>query len=132
MYYLLQFHSGLRWLIVLLALILIVWTTLVWLRRDNGDTLTPRLAAGLNALLGIQFLLGLIYLLGTGFTGAGFPMHRIEHAVIMLIAVGLVGVTTRWKAQPAPLRARNTLLLVLTALLLIYIGVARLPQGWLG
>jgi hypothetical protein len=84
-------------------------------------------------LIDLQMLLGIIYLLWNGLaTDTGFPAYRIEHAVTMLIAVGVAHMNARWRSAAEPIRARNNVLIILGMLLLIYLGVARLPQGWTG
>lgn len=123
-------HSGLRWVVVLLALLLLVWTLLAWRTNRTEDALTSPLLSAYSAVLGIQVVVGLIYLIWMGAAGAGYPLYRIEHLVTMLVATAIAGIAARWKNAPIPERARNTFLAVLVSLILVYVGVMRLPQGW--
>jgi hypothetical protein len=78
----------------------------------------------------LQVLIGLIFLLWTGLTGAGFPALRIEHTFTMLISAVVAHLPMRWREAADGLRFRNSLLAILGALVLVYLGVARLPGGW--
>jgi hypothetical protein len=76
----------------------------------------------------LQVTLGLLYFLITGFGGAGFPAFRLEHMLTMLVAAALAHAPSIFK------RSGNKYALALAAvtgaLLLVYVGVARLPGGW--
>jgi multisubunit Na+/H+ antiporter MnhB subunit len=78
----------------------------------------------------LQVTLGIILLVWSGLAGAGFPMFRIEHATTMIIAAVLGHLPARWKTAADSVRFRNTLFCILGALLLVYVGVMRLPGGW--
>jgi hypothetical protein len=126
---LLEIHSILRWIIVLVGFIAIIKFLIGWVRRSEFGNMDRGLSSGFSGLVDLQVTLGLLYFLITGFAGAGFPIFRIEHAVTMLLAAAAAHV-------PAMLskRAFNKyavgLFAILGALVLIYIGVARLPGGW--
>ena len=127
---LLLIHSYLRWLIVVVAVVAIVKFALGWLRGGTFKGMDRGLASGFSGLLDLQVTLGLIFMLWTGFTGVGFPMVRIEHATTMIIAAVVAHLPARWKSAADKTRFRNTLFCILGALLLIYVGVMRLPGGW--
>ncbi|MBI5822455.1 MAG: hypothetical protein HZB18_00350 [Chloroflexi bacterium] len=127
---LLVVHSYLRWLILLVAVIAAVKFAIGWLGGSAFKGMDRGLAAGFSGLLDLQVTLGLILMIWTGFTGAGFPMFRIEHATTMIIAAVAAHLPARWKNAADKVRFRNTLFCVLGALLLIYAGVMRLPGGW--
>ena len=57
-------------------------------------------------------------------------MFRIEHAVIMIIAAVVAHLHVRWKNADDKTRFRNSLFIILDTLIIIFIGVARLPGGW--
>ena len=133
MEFVLQLHSCLRWLIVLVAVAGLVVFGLVWAGRLRPSKGTWGLMAAFAGLVDLQMLLGIIYLLWNGLaTDTGFPTYRIEHAVTMLVAVAVAHLNARWRSAAEPIRARNNVLLILGVLVLIYLGVARLPQGWTG
>jgi hypothetical protein len=128
----LEIHSLVRWLIVLVALAAIVKFALGWLRSSAGDAMDRGLMSGFSGLMDLQALLGIIVLVGGGLSGDGLPFYRIEHAVTMLIAVAVAHLPMRWRSAPGPVRARNNLLAILVSLALVAVGVAGLPQGWFG
>jgi hypothetical protein len=50
----------------------------------------------------------------------------------MTLAVGISHLHHRWKTAADNIRHRNGLILVVVVLAVVFIGVARLPQGWGG
>jgi hypothetical protein len=129
---LLSIHSHLRWLILIVALIAVVKFAVGWLRGGTYKGMDRGLASGFSGLMDLQAMLGLIFLVWNGLAGAGFPMFRIEHAVTMTVAAVVAHLHVMWKTADDKKRFRNTLFIVLDTLIIVLIGVARLPQGWGG
>ena len=126
---LLMAHSGLRWLVLLIALIAIIKFLLGWLTRSPFKGMDRGLMSGYSGLLDLQSVLGIIFLLWNGFTGAGFPRYRLEHGLIMIVAAGVAHVSSRWKNAEDAVRFRNNLFLIVASLVLVLIGIAILPGG---
>ena len=126
---LLSIHSHFRWVILIVALVVIIKFTLGWLRGGAFKGMDRGLASGFSGLVDLQSTLGLILLVWTGLAGAGFPMYRIEHAVTMIIAAFVGHLSSRWKNADDKTRFRNSLFIVIDVLIIIFIGVARLPGG---
>lgn len=122
-------HSGLRWLVLLVALIAIVKFLLGWLTRSSFKGMDRGLMAGYSGLLDLQSALGIILLLWNGFTGAGFPRYRLEHGLIMIVAAVVAHLSSRWKNAEDAIRFRNNLFLIVASLVLVLIGIAVLPGG---
>lgn len=123
-------HSLVRWLVVIAAIAAVVKLTLGLAQKSVFDNLTQRIMRIFSGLISLQWLIGLIFLIAYG-SVVGFGLrHFWEHLVVMTIAVGVAQMHNRWKNADAPTRYRNTLLLVIGALALVFIGVALLPQGW--
>jgi hypothetical protein len=119
-------HSGLRWLVVLATIIALAWMLLGLLQKRAYDSTARRIMLAFAGLVTLQWLVGLILFLVMG----GFDVgYRWEHAVIMTAAVAVSHMHNRWKNAPDALRYRNSLLIVIAALALVFIGVARLPGG---
>lgn len=129
MYALLPLHSYLRWLIVIVAITAIVKFAIGWLRGGAFKGMDRGLASGFAGLMDLQVLLGLIILIGLG-GSEGYPMVRIEHGVTMILAAIVGHLPARWKKAADDIRFRNTLFCILGALLLVFVGVMRLPGGW--
>lgn len=127
--FLLPAHSGFRWLVILVAVIAIVRYVLVWAGAMQYGSLDATLMRIYNIVLGIQVLLGLVLIVYLGLNGGGFPLFRILHGVVMIVATALPGMSRRFKAE-GRLQARNYLFIVLASLVLVFIGVALLPGGW--
>ncbi len=128
---LLTIHSVVRWAIILVAVVAVVKFALGWLRGGQFGGMDRGLTAGFSGLMDLQGALGLILLVWGGFAGVGFPLYRILHAVLMIAALATSHQSARWKNAPDQLRYRNTLLTVLGALVLVFVGLAmlRLKSG---
>ena len=126
--FLLMLHSIVRWVIVVVGVIALVKFLLGWLQKSEYAKMDRGLSAGFSGLMDLQVLLGFIFFFWSGLTGGGFPMYRIEHMTIMLVAAILGHLPSFMK------KAENKfaigLYAVVGALLLVFVGVARLPGGW--
>jgi hypothetical protein len=126
---LLEIHSLLHWIIVIVGVIAIVKFLIGWIRKSEFGGMDRGLSSGFSGLIDLQVTLGLLFFLITGFGGVGFPRFRIEHAATMLIAATVAHAPAMFKNRPMN-RFVIGFLAVIGTLLLIYIGVARLPGGW--
>ncbi len=126
---LLTIHSYLRWLILIVALIAIIKFALGWRRGSAFQGMDRGLSSGFSGLMDLQATLGLILLVWSGVAGGGFPMYRIEHGVIMIVAAAVAHLPARWKDAEDKRRFRNSLFIVLDVLILVFIGVTVLPGG---
>ena len=126
---LLMAHSGVRWLILLVAAVAVVKFALGWLQGGEFKGMDRGLSSAFSGLMDLQVTLGLILLLWSGFAGAGFPLFRIEHAVAMILAAVVGHLPARWKNTESKRRFRNTLFAVIGSVLLVIIGIAMLPGG---
>ena len=126
--FVLMFHSIIRWLIVFIGLVAVVKFLIGWGKKSEFTKMDRGLSAGFSGMMDLQMLLGFIFFFWNGFAGAGFPMHRIEHMVTMLIAAVLGHVPSFMK------KAENKFAVgffaIIGAMILIVIGVYLLPKGW--
>ncbi len=130
MNFLLTMHSWLRWLIIIVGALATLKFLFGWLRAGKFTGMDRGLSSGFSGLMDLQVLIGTIFLFWTGFTGAGFPALRIEHTSTMIISAVVAHLPMRWRSAADGLRFRNSMLAILGALALVYLGVARLPGGW--
>ena len=128
----LHIHSLVRWVIVGVSLIALVWFALVWLRGMRSEKADRGLMAAFSGLIDLQVLIGIVYILWSGFAGVGFPLYRIEHALVMFIAAGMAHMSMSWRKAGVQTRARNNAALIVGVLVIVFIGVSLLPQGWTG
>jgi hypothetical protein len=128
---LLMIHSIVRWLIVLIGLIALVKFAIGWVRSGVFKDMDRGLASGFSGLIDLQATLGLIFLLWNGLaTDVGFPRYRLIHTGVMILAVLVGHLHSRWKNADDKTRFRNTFFVILGVLVLVYLGVAGLPGGW--
>lgn len=130
---LLTLHSLVRWAIVLVALAAIIKFALGLAQKSPYDRAASALSAGFSGLMDTQALLGILFFILTSVSaGNAGPIYRWEHLTTMLAAVVIGHMPSVWKKLDDQKRYRNGLLAILAALLLIAIGVMRLPGNrWL-
>jgi hypothetical protein len=126
---LLEAHSGVRWLVILVAIVVFVKFLISWLGHKPYTKLDNTFAKVFTGVVDLQVLLGLIYLLWSGFAGAGFPRYRLEHSVTMILVAVAAHFVGRGKSSDNA-RFRNSVIAIIIALLLVFAGVAVLPGGW--
>lgn len=126
---LLMAHSGLRWLVIVVAAVAIIEYLIGWLRRAQFRGMDRGFMAAFNGLMDLQATLGIIFLLWNGFSGAGFPRYRLEHGLIMIVAAVVAHMSARWKNADDTTRFRNNLFIILASLILVLVGIAVLPGG---
>ena len=126
---LLMAHSGIRWLVLLIAVIAIVKFLIGWLQGSQFKGMDRGLMAGFNGLMDLQMTLGIILLIWSGVSGVGFPLFRILHGLIMIAAAVVAHMSARWKNADDITRFRNNLFLIAGSLILILIGISILPGG---
>lgn len=122
-------HSYFRWLIVIVALVAVVKFVIGWQRGSAFENIDRRLASGFSGLIDLQATLGLIYLIWSGIAGVGFPAYRIEHATTMIIAAVVAHLHTLWKNAEDKLRFRNSMLIIIGVLIIVIVGIVRLPAA---
>ena len=124
--FVLTLHSIVRWLVVIVAVIAVVRYALVIAGRAQPSGMDRGLMSGYTGLLDLNVLLGLILIIGLGFTA-----QYIEHAVTNIIGVVVAHIFAQRarKMEDARLKARTSLLGVVTSMVIIIVGVA-LVGGW--
>ncbi len=123
----LEMHSGVRWLVVLMTFI--AFGYLLWgiLQSRHYDERTHQVMVGWSSLIGVQWIIGIILFLILG----GFDIgYRWEHTITMTIALAVAHLYMPFKKRPDTLRYRAGLAVILVVMVLVFVGVARLPQGW--
>jgi hypothetical protein len=123
---LLSIHSILRWFIIIMAALTIFKFAISWATNASFKGMDRGLASGLSGLMDTQVLLGLIYFLVTGFGGEGFPTNRIFHLLLMLTAAALMHVPARLKALGDKQRFGYSIVSILGALALVFVGISLL------
>lgn len=126
---LLEVHSIVRWAIVIVGVIATIKFLIGLARKSSFDKMDRGLSSGFSGLMDLQVTLGLLYFFITGFGGAGFPMYRIEHLTTMLLAA-VAGHAPAMFKKKGWNKYAVALGSIFVALVLVYVGVMRLPGGW--
>lgn len=117
-------HSGLRWLVVLAALIALAVLLISLIRRRDSYTGRDRLAMTVfSSVVGLQWIIGLVYFLTWSLQGA----IRWTHTLVMTAALAVAHIHVMIKRRPARARLIGGVVSILVTFGLIYIGVAWLP-----
>ena len=120
-------HGEVRWLVAIVAIVVIVKFALGLIRKTKYGRMDRGLMSGLVGLIDVNFLLGLILLFSLGFQGQA----RLEHVGTMFIAVILAHSNAAWrKSDDSAKLFRNNLILVVVVLALVFLGVIRLRGGF--
>lgn len=124
-----ELHSGVRWLVVLVTIIAFGWLLWGMLQSRPYDRSMHRVVAIWAGLVGLQWLIGIVLFLVLG----QFDVrYRWEHAFVMTLALAAAHAYVPLKKRDATMRYRGGLASILVVLVLVYVGVALLPQGWAG
>ncbi|MCS7056045.1 MAG: hypothetical protein NZM18_07750 [Thermoflexales bacterium] len=123
---LITIHGLIRWVLAVLAVIVLVRYAVGWLGKQSFTTTDRQLGTAYAVAITVQFVLGLINLILLAANGAFRPAVHIEHAFYGLIATGLAHMLPMFKKRSAAIRFRNAFFLVLVSLLLVLLSVVRL------
>jgi Na+-translocating ferredoxin:NAD+ oxidoreductase RnfA subunit len=123
-------HGLLRWVLAILAIVVLVKYAIGWLGKRPFTAVDRQLGSAYAIAVTLQFVLGLVSLVIYIVNGAFQPGRHIEHAFYGLIATGLAHMTAMFKNQPDDKRFRNAFFLVLLSLIVIVLSVLRLRAGW--
>lgn len=126
-------HAFVRWVVVLITAALLIKLVLGLVQNAAYDRLTEQLMRAFNIVIGLQWLIGLIFFIVFASQIGGFgnlQPYNWLHVIVMTVAVGLSGMSRRFKDAPDGTRYRSSLTIVVMVLVLVVIGVALLPYGW--
>lgn len=126
---LLALHSIVRWIIIVVAALAIVKFAIGWAGDQFFKSVDRALTSAFSGLMDLQVLLGLIYFIWNGTAETGFLLYRILHLIIMVIAAVAAHIPARFKNLDDKLRFLYSMLVILGALALIFIGISVLPGG---
>ncbi len=128
---LLDIHSIIRWVVVIVAAAAALKFVLGWTRRTPWQAADRGLMSAFTGLIDLNVTLGIVMFIILGVQSGEWLMYRIEHAGTMLIAVIVAHATARWRKKgDDATQFRNSVITILVVMLLIVGGVASLPGGW--
>jgi uncharacterized membrane protein YphA (DoxX/SURF4 family) len=115
-------HAELRWIVAILAVVVIVKFAIGLIRGSEYGKADRALMSAFVGFTDISLLLGLILLVQLGLNS----MARIEHATTMIIAIAIGHSNAAWKKKGSKTKFRNNLIVAIAVLALIFVGVMRL------
>ena len=124
-------HSWVRWLVVLVALIDLIYFAIGWLRGRDYDKTARRLMSAFSGIISLQWLLGVVFLVVLG-SQTGFGVrHYWEHLTVMTIAVFVSNVPNilRRRELTGAQRYLVNLGSIVAVIILVFIGISLLPEA---
>ncbi len=79
-------HSWVRWIVIVIALIDLVYFALGWLQSRSYNQMARRLMSAFSMGISLQWLIGIIFLIGLG-SQEGFGKMPWGHVGFMTLAV---------------------------------------------
>ncbi|HSH03933.1 MAG TPA: hypothetical protein VLL52_15565 [Anaerolineae bacterium] len=126
-------HGSIRWFVLIVAVVAVVKFAIGLVRGESFTSRDRALMGAFTGFVDLNVLLGIILWLLYGLLYGSWALYRIEHGVMMLIAVGFMHGTSKWRKQTdSKLQFRNSIIVIAVTFGLILMGVLRLPQGWAG
>jgi hypothetical protein len=126
-YFLLQAHSGWRWIVLILIVVTAIKALIGWLGNHNWSTVDTRLLLFTRIALYIQVVLGvLLYIMLQQWNNMRFTG---EHVVIALLAVGAVEFGAARAKKSTESKRMYMFAFIGTTLALILVYVALLAVG---
>ncbi len=129
-----QAHSGTRWLVILIVLVIVIRFAVGLAVKQDYDKVAANSLTAFAVILTLQWVLGLVYWIYNGtatvgnlFFGAGY---RIPHLLLMTVAVGAAHtIRRRLNSGSASDKYRNQLIAVVAISVVVFVGVLVLPNG---
>ncbi|WP_110514934.1 hypothetical protein [Herpetosiphon llansteffanensis] len=128
--FLLNAHSGWRWIVMLAILVAVGYGLWGWLTKQSWNDTARKIMLFTTIAIDIQLLLGLaLYVVNKSWSQLNPATVRFEHPTVMVLALGLAHVVnTKVKRGEIPAaRYRLMALGTIAVLVLIVVGIVRLP-----
>jgi hypothetical protein len=126
--FLYELHSGVRWIVTLATVIALVWMIVALVSNRPYDKITRIIMSAFGGLVGLQWIIGIVLIVVMGV----YTSYQLEHAVTMTLALVAAHGYVPFKKRPDRTRLVINIVCIALTLALVFVGVARLPQGWLG
>jgi len=121
-------HWVVPWLILLLGLYAIVKFVRGYIDKSTFTDTDRKLFSAFRDLMRVQGLTGVIYFTWTGLVTKDFPLYRISHAVLMLVAALILRLASLWKNEDDATRHLNHFYLLLASFLVMLVGISLIPN----
>jgi len=120
-------HSLVRWLVVILTVAALAVLVMRLVQRGTYDALAERVMRFFSISVALQWVVGLVYFVALGLFNVGY---RWEHLTTMTLALVAAHGHYMVKKRPARTRLIVGVVSIVLVLILVFVGVWRLPQGW--
>lgn len=118
-------HSGIRWLVVLMTAVALVWLLVRYIQNQAYDKRTHIIVASWAGLVGLQWLLGILLLVVLG----QYSGIQWSHAGVMTLALAVAHGYVPLKKRADKIRYQGGLASIVAVGVLVFVGV-QLVNGW--
>ena len=125
-------HSKLHHSIYLLAALSLVFPLMALVKKTPVSSLGMGLIRTYSIVITVQLLIGLTQLIMRWSDFGDGLRYRLEHATLMILAVGLVHMTPRFLKRGDTVGTRNTVIMLVGSLALILLGVSFIQRAIAG
>lgn len=127
-------HSGTRWLVILVFILIAIRYTVGLAAKQSYDKFAANLLLAFAIILTLQWVLGLVYWIYNGLVTSGNlffgATYRIPHLLLMTVAVGVShAIRSRLNSGSAKDKYRSQLVAVVGIAVIVFVGVLLLPAG---
>ena len=123
------FHSHMRHLILLLGVVSPILAAIFFFTKKEIAGWAKMFIRIYVYVVTVQVLMGIIQLIYYWSEFGDGMRHRLEHAGIMLVTLGVAHWGMKFLKAPAPAGPRNTFIVLVAVIVLIVLGILLLPQG---
>lgn len=123
-------HGYWRWLLALVAILLVVKYTLGLINGATYVAADERLGQAFAGVMTVQFLLGLVVLIGKITVGGFNPQVHMEHAFTGMMAVALAHTMPTFKRGGSRLRFISGLVLAVLSIAIAIYNVVFIRGNW--
>lgn len=134
MTFILQAHSGWRYIVLIALIVAVVWYFIAWLRKSPASGFSATMNRWLPVIIDIQWLLGLILWITQQRWNGAEPLASWEHPVTMTLAVVAAHITSSRVRKAGTDAAKNSTAAIgyLITLLIIAFAVWRIVGSLFG
>ena len=124
-----SFHSYMRFAILLMGVISVILSGYYAIQRALMPQGAKTFIKAYVYVLTFQVAIGILQLLVMWNEYQGALRHRLEHATIMIVTLGVAHYGLKFLRSTAPSAPRNAAIVMAGILVLILCGILLLPQG---
>jgi len=122
-------HANMLHVVYLMAALSILFPLVDAVRKQPVSPMSKWVVRGYTLIVTLQLLLGLTQLIVNWNEYGDGLRFRLEHALLMIVAIGCVHMAPRFMKRTDAIGARNTTFLMVASLALIILGATLIKRA---